>query len=68
MLMSNTGRPAKIHYLDGTFRVLSSGDHVTCAVTSKRIPLDQLRYWSAEKQEAYISAEVSCQAFARTSR
>lgn len=59
MLMSPASRPAKLHYLDGTFRVLSSGDHVTCAVTGKAIPLDQLRYWSVERQEAYASAEVA---------
>lgn len=62
MLMSNKGRPAKLHYLAGTFRVLSPGDHVVCAVTGKPIPLDALRYWSVERQEAYANAEVSTQA------
>ncbi|MBA3675849.1 MAG: DUF2093 domain-containing protein [Sphingosinicella sp.] len=65
MLTSNTGRTAKLHYMDGTFRVLSSGDHVICAVTGKRIPLDQLRYWSVARQQAYVSAEASVQAEAR---
>lgn len=63
MLMSSAGGPAKVHYLDGTFRVLSAGNHVTCAVTGKPIPLDQLRYWSVERQEAYASAEVAVKAF-----
>jgi hypothetical protein len=58
MLMSNKGRLAKLHYLPGTFRVLSNGDHVICAVTGQPIPLDSLRYWSAERQEAYASAEA----------
>ena len=62
MLMTNGGRTAKLHYLAGTFRVLSSGDHVICAVTGKAIPLDQLRYWSVARQEAYASAEASLQA------
>ena len=57
MLMSNRGRAAKLHFLDGTFRVLSPGDHVTCAVTGKSIPLEELRYWSVARQEAYASAE-----------
>lgn len=65
MLTSNTGRPAKLHYMDGTFRVLSSGDHVLCAVTKIPIPLDQLRYWSVARQEAYISAEASTKAEGR---
>jgi hypothetical protein len=59
MLMNNAGRPAKVHYLDGTFRVLSPGDHVVCAVTSNKIPLEQLRYWSVERQEAYADAAAS---------
>lgn len=62
MLMSNSGRPARLHYMAGTFRVLSPGDHVVCAVTGARIPLDELRYWSVERQEAYVDAEASVRA------
>ena len=65
MLMSSRGRPAKLHYLPGTFRVLSNGDHVTCAVTGQAIPLDRLRYWSVERQEPYASAEASLKAEGR---
>ncbi len=65
MLMSNKGRPARLHYLDGTFRVLSPGDHVVCAVTGAAIPIDQLRYWSVERQEAYASAAASVEAHER---
>ena len=59
MLMSGSGRPAKIHYLAGTFRLLSDGDHVVCAVTGARIPLHELRYWSIERQEPYVDAAAS---------
>lgn len=62
MLMSNTSRPARLHYLDGTFRVLSPGDHVLCAVTQQPIALEELRYWSVERQEAYATAEASTHA------
>lgn len=62
MLMTNKGRIAKLHYLDGTFRLLSPGDHVVCAVTHTPIPLEELRYWSVARQEAYASAEASMQA------
>ena len=62
MLMSNKGRAARLHYMDGTFRMLSPGDHVVCAVTGERIPLDELRYWSVARQEAYATAEASVQA------
>ena len=62
MLMSNQGKAARLHYMDGTFRVLSPGDHVLCAVTGVPIPLDQLRYWSVARQEAYATAEASVRA------
>ena len=65
MLMSSRGRAAKLHYLPGTFRVLVNGDHVLCAVTGQPIPLDQLRYWSVERQEPYASAEAALKAEAR---
>ncbi len=57
--MSPTGRLARLHYLPGSFRQLSAGDHVLCAVTAAIIPLDMLRYWCAERQEAYASADIA---------
>lgn len=62
MLMTNKGRLARLHYLPATFRVLSHGDHVLCAVTHQPIALADLRYWSVERQEAYASAEASLKA------
>ena len=59
MLMSGTGRIARLHYLPGTFRVLSNGDHVICAVTGIQIPLHELRYWSVERQEPYADAGIA---------
>ncbi|MGQ2990593.1 MAG: DUF2093 domain-containing protein [Brevundimonas sp.] len=47
------GQPATLHFGDGEFVVLRPGDHVVCAVSGRRIPLTALRYWSAERQEAY---------------
>lgn len=61
MLMSQ-GRPARLHYLANNYRVLAGGDHVVCAVSGARIPLDALRYWSVARQEAYASAELAVQA------
>ena len=58
MLMSNNQKPARLHYLAGTFRILSSGDHVVCAVTGQPIALEDLRYWSVERQEAYAGPEA----------
>lgn len=68
MLMSGRGREAKIRYMAGTFRLLSDGDHVRCAETSAVIPLDELRYWSVELQEAYVDAAASLSAEKRRGR
>ena len=62
MLMSNKGRAARIHSLPGTYRMLVPGDPVICAVTHQPIPLAELRYWSVERQEPYVSAEASLKA------
>jgi len=59
MLMTGSGRAARLHYMAGTFRMLSDGDHVRCAVTGIEIPLEELRYWSVERQEAYVDAAAS---------
>jgi hypothetical protein len=50
---------AKIEFLDGDFRILRPGAYVRCAVTSEPIPLDELRYWSVDRQEAYASPLAS---------
>ena len=47
------GRPAILEYLDGEYRVVSPGAYVVCAVTGTKIPLEALRYWSVDLQEAY---------------
>jgi hypothetical protein len=62
MLMSQSGRPAKLHYLANSFRVLAPGDHVVCAISGEKIPLDHLRYWNVARQEAYATAELATQA------
>lgn len=62
MLMTGGGRVARVHYLPGTFRLLSDGDHVVCAVTRTAIPIHELRYWSVARQEPYVDAEASLKA------
>ena len=46
---------AKIKYLPNNFEIIESGDHVICAITGKKISLDNLNYWNVEKQEPYFS-------------
>lgn len=50
---------AKVEFLDGDFRILRPGAYVRCAVTGEAIPLDELRYWSVDRQEAYASPAAS---------
>ena len=50
---------ARVRYLDGDFQVISPGTFVRCAVTGAVIPLDELKYWSVERQEPYVDAQVS---------
>ncbi len=53
------GREARIRFLDADFQIVQRGDFVRCAVTGQAIRLDELRYWSVERQEAYVSAQVA---------
>jgi hypothetical protein len=50
---------AKVEFLDGDFRIMRPGAYVRCAVTGEPIPLEELRYWSVDRQEAYASPAAS---------
>ena len=49
---------AEVKFLDGDFRVVKPGAYVRCAVTGQAIPLEELKYWSVERQEAYATPEA----------
>lgn len=53
---------AKLRYLDADFAVIKPGTFVCCAVTGKQIPLDELAYWSVDRQEPYADAHASLEA------
>jgi hypothetical protein len=55
---------AQVQYLDGDFRVLRPGLYVLCSVTGAAISLDELRYWSVDRQEAYASPAAVMQRLA----
>jgi hypothetical protein len=59
-----TGRLAQLTYLSGSYEITGRGDHVLCAVTGQKIPLDALRYWSHELQEAYANADLASARYA----
>ena len=53
----NLDGQATVHYGDGEYVVLKPGRYVLCAVTGRQVPLEMLRYWNAERQEAYAGPE-----------
>jgi hypothetical protein len=59
MLMSSSDKPATLIYGPNGFRVIRPGSFVLCAVTGVAVDLDELRYWSVERQEPYASCEIS---------
>ena len=50
-----TNKLAKLKYLPNAFNIIEDGDHVICAVSKKKILLENLNYWNVEKQEPYFS-------------
>tara|TARA_Y100000768_G_scaffold361661_1_gene319857 strand:+ start:341 stop:523 length:183 start_codon:yes stop_codon:yes gene_type:complete len=46
---------AKLKYLPNNFEIIEEGDHVVCAISGKKIPLENLNYWNVDEQEAYYS-------------
>lgn len=61
-----SGDQARLHYGDGEYAVLRPGRYALCAVTGVKIPLEQLRYWSAELQEAYAGPAESLKRWQET--
>ena len=46
---------ATIKYFPNNFKIIEDGDHVICAISGKKIPLENLTYWNVDQQEAYFS-------------
>ena len=62
------GPEAVLVYAPGSYRVVKPGAYVTCAVTGVPIPLEDLRYWSAEHGEPYADAKAATRAWERRQR
>ena len=56
--MESSG-PARLRYKDAEFEVLVPGAYVLCAVTGRQIMLDELKYWSVDRQEPYGDVQAS---------
>tara|TARA_A100001388_G_C28679835_1_gene455786 strand:+ start:395 stop:592 length:198 start_codon:yes stop_codon:yes gene_type:complete len=52
---------AILKYLPNKFQIISSGDYVICAVSKKKISLENLNYWNVKLQEAYFSYKEASQ-------
>jgi len=46
---------AKLKYLPNNFVIIEEGDYVLCAISGKKIFLENLTYWNVEEQEPYFS-------------
>ena len=46
---------AKIKYLPNNFEIIEDGDHVICAISQKKILIENLNNRNVDQQEAYYS-------------
>ncbi|MVA27464.1 DUF2093 domain-containing protein [Agrobacterium vitis] len=63
---SRGNREATVKYLDADFQITFPGSYVVCAITGRPITIDELKYWSVDRQEAYVDAAASLEAEKRT--
>ncbi|MCA0401664.1 MAG: DUF2093 domain-containing protein [Proteobacteria bacterium] len=56
--LPNLGTEAVLSYTDSDYHIVRHGTFVRCAATGQAIPLQELLYWSAERQEAYAGPEA----------
>ena len=54
---------AKLKYLANSFEIIEKGDYVECAISKKKIKLENLNYWNVELQEAYFSPKEAQQRY-----
>lgn len=48
-------KKAKLIFKHNYFEIIEEGDHVLCAISGKKIELQNLNYWNVDLQEAYFS-------------
>ena len=63
-----TKKLAKLKYLPNNFQVIQNGDDVECAVSGKKIDIENLNYWNVELQEAYFSYKEAFQKREKTNK
>lgn len=55
---------AILRYRAADYQVIRPGRFVICAVSGVEIPISELAYWNADRQEAYRSAIEATKALA----
>ena len=48
-------KKAKLIFKHNYFEIVEEGDYVVCAISGKKIELQNLNYWNVDLQEAYFS-------------
>ncbi len=56
-------KKAKLIFKHNFFEIIEEGDYVECAVSGKKIQLQNLSYWNVDLQEAYFSAKEANERF-----
>ena len=54
-------KKAKLIFKHNYFEIVEEGDHVLCAISGKKILLQNLNYWNVDLQEAYFSPKEADQ-------
>ena len=58
-------KKAKLIFKHNYFEIVEEGDYVLCAVSGKKIELQNLNYWNVDLQEAYFSPVEANESFKR---
>ena len=61
-------KKAKLIFKHNSFDIIEDGDYVLCAVSGKKINLNELNYWNVELQEAYFSPAEANYRFKNTQK
>ena len=59
---------AKLKFMPNKFEIINDGDHVICAVSGKKISLNELSYWNVDLQEAYFSVKEANERYEKIKR
>ena len=56
-------KKAKLNFKHNYFEIVEEGDYVECAISGKKILLQNLNYWNVDLQEAYFSPKEAKERF-----